>query len=203
MLCLSLTPPPSLTPTLTANLLALSQAQTLIRATSKTTWRSLPTTSSSAHSCSHWLSSSHALLMLLSHYHSHYCHFYYLHPYWLISFYWHLWFFWFFTFCWFHHPCWYHQSNLTCHLGHQSNRTHVDTISPTVVAWQLKLSLDQLAIMIVMGSVVDNFMKFWSKHQMQRNSLNLIFKTPSHQEQMILSSNMYEKIYLKVSLKEF
>ena len=38
---------------------------------------------------------------------------------------------------------------------------------------------------------------------MQRNSLNRIFKTLKHQEQMILSSNMYEKIYLQVSLKEF
>ena len=38
---------------------------------------------------------------------------------------------------------------------------------------------------------------------MQRNSLNQIFKTLRHQEQMILSSNMYEKIYLKVYLKEF
>ena len=55
----------------------------------------------------------------------------------------------------------------------------------------------------VMGSEVDNFPKFWSKHQMQYNSLNRIFKTPSHQEQMIISSNMYEKTYLQVSLKEF
>ena len=32
---------------------------------------------------------------------------------------------------------------------------------------------------------------------MQRNSLNKIFKTLSQQEQMILSSSMYEKIYLR------
>ena len=37
---------------------------------------------------------------------------------------------------------------------------------------------------------------------MQRNSLNLIFKILRHQEQIILSSNMYEKTYLEVSLKE-
>ena len=57
--------------------------------------------------------------------------------------------------------------------------------------------------MRVMGSEVDNFLKFLSKHQMQQNSLNRIFKTLRHQEQMILSSNMYEKTYLQVSLKEF
>ena len=56
---------------------------------------------------------------------------------------------------------------------------------------------------IMMGSEVDNFLKFLSKHQMQRNSLNQIFKTLSYQEKMILSSNMYDKTYLKVSLKEF
>ena len=38
---------------------------------------------------------------------------------------------------------------------------------------------------------------------MQWNSLNRIFKTLRHEEQMILSSNMYEKKYLQVSLKEF
>ena len=38
---------------------------------------------------------------------------------------------------------------------------------------------------------------------MQRNSLNRIFKTLRHQEQIILSFNMYEKTYLHVSLKEF
>ena len=37
---------------------------------------------------------------------------------------------------------------------------------------------------------------------MQRNSLNRIFKILSDQEQMILSSHMYEKTYLQVSLKE-
>ena len=38
---------------------------------------------------------------------------------------------------------------------------------------------------------------------MHQNSLNQIFKTLRHQEQMILSSNLYEKTYLHVSLKEF
>ena len=57
--------------------------------------------------------------------------------------------------------------------------------------------------LVLMGSEVDNFLKFWSKHQIQWNSLNRIFKTLRHQEQMILSSNMYEKTYLQVSLKEF
>ena len=38
---------------------------------------------------------------------------------------------------------------------------------------------------------------------MPRNSLNLIFKTLMYQEHMILSSNMYEKTYLQVFLKEF
>ena len=33
--------------------------------------------------------------------------------------------------------------------------------------------------------------------------MNQIFKTLRHQEKMILSSNMYEKTYLQVSLKEF
>ena len=38
---------------------------------------------------------------------------------------------------------------------------------------------------------------------MQRNRLNQTFKTWMHQEYMILSSSMYEKVYLQVSLKEF
>ena len=38
---------------------------------------------------------------------------------------------------------------------------------------------------------------------MQRNSLNRIFKTLRHQEHMILSSNLYKKTSLQVSLKEF
>ena len=38
---------------------------------------------------------------------------------------------------------------------------------------------------------------------MQQKTLNRIFKIPSHQEQMILSSSMNKKIYLMVSLKEF
>ena len=38
---------------------------------------------------------------------------------------------------------------------------------------------------------------------MQQNLLDRIFKTLRHQEQIILSSNMYDKTYLYVSLKEF
>ena len=49
----------------------------------------------------------------------------------------------------------------------------------------------------LMGSKVDNFLKFWSKHQMQQKILNRIFKIPSHQEQIILSSSMNEKTYLQ------
>ena len=51
-------------------------------------------------------------------------------------------------------------------------------------------------LMVLLEYEVDNFLKFWSKHQMQRNSLNQIFKTLRHQEKIILSSNMYEKTYL-------
>ena len=38
---------------------------------------------------------------------------------------------------------------------------------------------------------------------MQWNSLNRIFKTLRHQEQMILSSSMYEKVYLQGFLEGF
>ena len=38
---------------------------------------------------------------------------------------------------------------------------------------------------------------------MQRKTLNRIFKIPSHQEQMILSSSMNEKTYLQGFLEEF
>ena len=48
----------------------------------------------------------------------------------------------------------------------------------------------------LLGSDVDKLSKFWSKCQMQRKTLNRVFKTPSHQEQMILSSSMNEKTYL-------
>ena len=58
-------------------------------------------------------------------------------------------------------------------------------------------------MLLMLGSEVDNFLKFWSKHQMQRNSLNRIFKTLGHQEQMILSYNMYEKTYLQGFLEGF
>ena len=47
-----------------------------------------------------------------------------------------------------------------------------------------------------LGFEVDKLLKFQSKHRIQRNGLNRIFKTPSYQEQMILSSSMYEKTYL-------
>ena len=36
---------------------------------------------------------------------------------------------------------------------------------------------------------------------MQQNTLNGMFKTLRHQEQMILSSSMYEKIFLYSSLE--
>ena len=36
---------------------------------------------------------------------------------------------------------------------------------------------------------------------MQRNTLNLVFITLRHEEQMILSSRMYEKTYLQGSLE--
>ena len=42
-----------------------------------------------------------------------------------------------------------------------------------------------------------------TKHQIQRNRLNQIFKTSSHHEQMIPSSSMYENHTYRVSLKEF
>ena len=48
----------------------------------------------------------------------------------------------------------------------------------------------------LLSSDVNKLLNFWSKHQMQLKTLNQIFKTPSHQEQMILSSSMNEKIYL-------
>ena len=49
----------------------------------------------------------------------------------------------------------------------------------------------------LLGAEVDNFLKFLSKHQMQRKILNWKFKIPSHQEEMILSSSMNEKTYLQ------
>ena len=55
----------------------------------------------------------------------------------------------------------------------------------------------------LLGSEVDNFLKFCSKHQIQRKTLNPTFKISSHQEQMILLSSMNDKTYLYVSLKEF
>ena len=47
-----------------------------------------------------------------------------------------------------------------------------------------------------LGFYVNKILKFQSKHQIQQKTLNQIFKTPSHQEHMILSSNMNEKTYL-------
>ena len=55
----------------------------------------------------------------------------------------------------------------------------------------------EVSWMAMMGSEVDNFLKFWSKHQMQRKTLNRTFKIPSHQEQMILSSSVNKKTYLQ------
>ena len=55
----------------------------------------------------------------------------------------------------------------------------------------------------LMRSEVDNFLKILIKTPNATEFLNQIFKTLRHQEQMILSSNMYEKTYLQVSLKEF
>ena len=55
----------------------------------------------------------------------------------------------------------------------------------------------------VLGSKVDKLSKFWSKHRMQRTRLNRIFKIPSHREQMLLSSSLYEKTYLEVLFREF
>ena len=49
----------------------------------------------------------------------------------------------------------------------------------------------------MMGSEVDSFPKFRSKHQMQRKTLNRAFKIPSPQGHIILSSSMNEKIYLQ------
>ena len=54
----------------------------------------------------------------------------------------------------------------------------------------------------MLGSDVDKLLKFQSKHRMKRKTLNRIFKTQSHQEQLILLSSMNEKTYLQVSLKE-
>ena len=56
---------------------------------------------------------------------------------------------------------------------------------------------------ILMGSEVDNFLKISIKTSNAAEFLNQLFKTLWHKEQMILSSNMYEKTYLHVSLKEF
>ena len=49
----------------------------------------------------------------------------------------------------------------------------------------------------LLGSDVDKLSKFRSKYQIQLKTLNWIFKTLSHQEQMILSSIMNEKTYLQ------
>ena len=52
-----------------------------------------------------------------------------------------------------------------------------------------------------LGFYVDKILKFQSKHQMQQKTLNRIFKSPSHQEHMILSSSTNEKTYLQGFLK--
>ena len=57
-------------------------------------------------------------------------------------------------------------------------------------------------VMFVLGSEVDKPSKILIKHQMQWNKLNWVFKTLRHQEHMIMSSSVYEKIYFQVPLKE-
>ena len=52
-----------------------------------------------------------------------------------------------------------------------------------------------------MGSKVNNFFKILIKTSNAVEFLNRIFKILSHQEYMILSSTMYEKIYLLSSLE--
>ena len=54
-----------------------------------------------------------------------------------------------------------------------------------------------------MGFEVDDFLKILIKTLNATEFLNQIFKILRHQEKMILSSNMYEKTYLQVSLQEF
>ena len=49
----------------------------------------------------------------------------------------------------------------------------------------------------MLGFDVNKLSNFQSKHQMQWKILNPIFKTLSHQEQIILSSSMNEKTYLQ------
>ena len=55
----------------------------------------------------------------------------------------------------------------------------------------------------MLGSGVDKPSKILMKYWMQQNTLNQIFKTSSYQEQMILSSIGYKKIYLQGSLEGF
>ena len=64
----------------------------------------------------------------------------------------------------------------------------------------LPLSILVEVLFFVMRSI--NVLNFLSKHPIQRNTWNQIFKTLRYQEQMILSSSMYEKTYLQVPLKE-
>ena len=54
----------------------------------------------------------------------------------------------------------------------------------------------QYGFWLLLGFDVDKPSIFLSKHQMQRKTLNRIFKTPSHQEWIIESSGMNEKTYL-------
>ena len=62
---------------------------------------------------------------------------------------------------------------------------------------------------IVLSSIVDKISEILIKNSnivlssMQRNTLNWMFKILRHQEQMISSSSVYEKIYLQIFLKEF
>ena len=70
---------------------------------------------------------------------------------------------------------------LGCESTQLSYGCHMNDRGPGFCCWALKLI---------------SLPKFQSKHQMQWNILNWIFKTLIHQENIILSSRMYEKTYL-------
>ena len=75
-------------------------------------------------------------------------------------------------------------------LSESTMQIYKDTIF-----WKITQNSGVFFIWKVLGSDVDKLSKFRSKHRMQRKILNRIFKTLSHQEQIILSSSMYEKTY--------
>ena len=78
-------------------------------------------------------------------------------------------------------PCWW-QHRQNSHIKTQ----HLHGLA--IICWDLR-------------SI--NFQNFDQKIKCSGKTLNQTFKIPSHQEQMILSSSMYEKTCLQVSLKEF